>query len=157
MPAAPSFFDLATPRDMLEKAKRELVRIEGEMHIDNVYNFYVTAYHIQDYVRKADPSRIAELERFLAQQDLKDCRDLCDKGKHLKLTKKGRPDPQAIVYDNVLSGNTPLGSMKFDGGLEWVLITADGRYVDVISLALSIINHWDKFLSLDEKNAGEKE
>lgn len=152
MPATPSFFDLATPKDMLEKAKRELKRIESEMHIDNICNFYVTAYHIQDYVRKTNPSRIFELEKFLAQQDLKDCQDLCDKGKHLKLTKKSRPDPQAIVYDNVLSGNTPLGAMKFDGGSEWMLITSDGRHVDVISLAFAVVNHWNAFLSTDEKN-----
>ncbi len=146
-PPAPNFFDLATPQDMLEKAKRELARLETQTHIDNVYNFYVTAYHIQDYVRKTNPSKIGELEKFLTHQDLKDSQDLCDKGKHLKLTKKNRPDPQAIVYDNVLSGNTPLGSMKFDGGPEWTLITCDGRYVDVLHLAKIIVNHWEVFLS----------
>lgn len=150
MSATQSFFDLATPRDMLRKAKRELRRIEEEMHIDNIYNFYITAYHIQDYVRKTNPSRICELEKFLAQQDLIDCQDLCDKGKHLKLTKKNRPDPQAIIYDHVLSGNTPLDAMKFDEGPEWMLITSDGRQVDVISLALTVVNHWNVFLNADE-------
>ncbi|MDP3338426.1 MAG: hypothetical protein Q8S51_16765 [Rhodoferax sp.] len=119
---ATKFFDLVTPRDMLEKAKRELARLEAQVNVDNVYNFYVTACHIQDYVRKTNPSKIGELEKFLAQQDLTDCQDLCDKGKHLKLTKKNRPDPQAIVYDNLLSGNTPLGSIKFDEDPEWMLI-----------------------------------
>ena len=58
---------------MLEKAKRELARMEAEVHIDNVYNFYVTAYHIQDYVQKTNPSKIEELQNFLAQQDLTGC------------------------------------------------------------------------------------
>ena len=146
LPAA-NFFDLATPQDMLEKAKRELARMEAEVHIDNVYNFYVTAYHIQDYVQKTNPSKIEELQNFLAQQDLKDCQDLCNKGKHLTLTKKNSPDPKAIVYDNQLSGNTPLGSLKFDAGPEWMLITSDGRYVDVLHLGRIIINHWEAFLS----------
>ena len=141
----PNFFDLATPRDMLEKAKRELARLEARVHIDNVYNFYVTAYHIQDYVRKTNPSKIGELEKFITHQDLKDCQDLCDKGKHLKLTKKNRPDPQAIVYDQLLSGNTPLGSMKLDEGHEWTLITSDGRYVNILHLAKIIVNHWEVF------------
>lgn len=121
--------------------------MEAEVHIDNVYNFYVTAYHIQDYVQKTNPSKIEELQKFLAQQDLKDCQDLCNKGKHLTLTKKNRPDPKAIVYDNQLSGNTPLGSLKFDAGPEWMLITSDGRYVDVLHLGHIIINHWEEFLS----------
>lgn len=151
MASIPSYFDLATPRDMLEKAKRELRRIEREIHIDNVYNFYITAYHIQDYVRKTNPSRIYELEKFLAHQDLKDCQDLCDKGKHLKLTKKNRSDPQALVYDHTLSGNTPLGALKFDEGPEWMLITSDGRHINAISLALAVVNHWSAFLDTSEK------
>jgi hypothetical protein len=49
------FFQLNTPKDMLEKAKRELTRLEtadsmAEDSIDHVYNFFVTAYHIVDYL-----------------------------------------------------------------------------------------------------------
>ena len=40
------FFQLNTPKDMLEKAKRELTRLEtadsmAEDSIDHVYNFFV--------------------------------------------------------------------------------------------------------------------
>ncbi|XVJ70394.1 MAG: hypothetical protein HEQ39_12695 [Rhizobacter sp.] len=140
------FFDLATPHDMLKKAKRELVRLEAEVNIDNVYNFYITAYHIKDYFEKTNPSKISELQKFLSQEDLKDCQDLCNKGKHLKLTKRNSIDPQAVIYDNLLSGNTPLGSMKLDWGDEWMLIKNDGRGVDVLNLARAIIYQWEIFL-----------
>ncbi|MDA8519609.1 hypothetical protein [Acidovorax sp. NCPPB 4044] len=139
-----TFFQLTTAQDMLEKAKRELRRLEADTDIDNVYNFYVTAYHIQDYVRIGNPSRIPELEKFLSQQDLVDCRNICNKGKHLILTR--HPDPKTIVYDHALSGNTPMGSMELSGGDEWILITAENRHIDVINLARIIIKRWENFL-----------
>ena len=39
------FFDLSTPRDMLNKAVREhFSRLETDLSIDNVFNFFVTAF-----------------------------------------------------------------------------------------------------------------
>jgi hypothetical protein len=79
-----SFFELTTPRDMLEKAKRELIRLEENLHIDHVYNFFTTAYHIQDYLKNGNYLSQSEVDKFFNDQDLKDCRDICHKGKHLK-------------------------------------------------------------------------
>ena len=81
-----SFFELTTPRDMLEKAKRELIRLEENLHIDHVYNFFTTAYHIQDYLKNGNYLSQSEVDKFFNDQDLKDCRDICHKGKHLKVT-----------------------------------------------------------------------
>ena len=41
-----SFFELRTPRDLLEKAHREHDRLTCAFNIDNVFNFFVTAFHI---------------------------------------------------------------------------------------------------------------
>jgi hypothetical protein len=46
------FFELRTPADMLRKAERELSRFQSEFNIDNLFNFFVTAYHVQDYIEK---------------------------------------------------------------------------------------------------------
>jgi hypothetical protein len=47
-----SFLTLATARDIFEKAKREYSRMLSDPNIDNVFNFFVTAYHIRDYIEK---------------------------------------------------------------------------------------------------------
>jgi hypothetical protein len=91
-----AFFELRTPRDMFAKAEREFQRLQREFTIDNLFNFFVTACHIQDYVRKAASVPQFALEAFLADPDLKDCRDLCDKGKHLRLTQ--REDPTTVIW-----------------------------------------------------------
>ena len=40
------------------------------------------------------------MDNFFTDQDMKDCRDLCDKAKHLRLTK--RPDPMTHKWVVVL-------------------------------------------------------
>lgn len=60
-----SFFELRTPRDMLEKAERELQRLRADFTIDNLFNFFVTAYHIRDYVQEATTVPQSELDAFL--------------------------------------------------------------------------------------------
>ncbi|KKB61156.1 hypothetical protein WM40_24800 [Robbsia andropogonis] len=45
------FFQIKSPLDMLEKARRERNRMVAEVHIDHVYNFFVTVAHVADYVK----------------------------------------------------------------------------------------------------------
>jgi hypothetical protein len=47
-----TFLELRTRRDMLMKAKREHSRLKTIFDIDNVFNFFVTANHIRDYIEK---------------------------------------------------------------------------------------------------------
>jgi hypothetical protein len=137
-----SFFELKGPRDMFQKAERELQRLQRQFTIDNVFNFFVTAYHIQDYVRKASSVPQGALEAFLGDTDLKDCRDLCDKGKHLRLTQRG--DPTTVMWDGTLGG-APLGELPLGGGDKWVLSSGD-RKIDVEWLAERIVTKWRVFL-----------
>lgn len=138
-----TLFELRTPRDILEKARREHKRLVERFEIDNLFNFFVTAYHISDYVRKTGAVSQIVLDTFLQDQDIKDCRDLCDKGKHLSLSK--RPDPKTHVWSSGLGG-APLGVLPLSGGDKWTLFTGD-RDVDVEWLAKRVLSKWDAFFS----------
>ena len=83
------FFQLNTPKDMLEKAKRELTRLETADSIDHVYNFFVTAYHIVDYLE----GRLGELDvkAIKAEALIVSCKDACNKAKHMKLDPNKQP------------------------------------------------------------------
>src|ERR1700734_3582872 len=108
-----SYFQLQTPRDMLEKARREHDRLFADFNIDNVFNFFVTAYHIQDYIKMAGSVPRAVLRSFLNDPDLKAARDMCNKGKHMMLTQG--PDP---VTNRRIIGplNThPLNTLPING------------------------------------------
>lgn len=141
-----TFFELRTVRDVVAKAEREFQRLQSEFSIDNVFNFFVTAYHIQDYVRKSNAVPQHILDTFLSDTDLKDCRDLCDKGKHLRLTK--RTDPRTHIYSGSVNG-APVNTLPVNGSDKWVLFT-DNREVEVEWLAKRVINKWRGFL--DQNN-----
>ena len=138
-----AFLELRTPRDMLEKAKREHQRLSADFNIDNVFNFFVTANHIRDYIEKnnaASKEAIAELFSF---QDMKDCRDLCDKAKHLRLTK--RIDPQTHCWSGTVGG-APIGVLPVGSDGRWEL-WSDSRHVDIQRLANRVLELWDEFFS----------
>lgn len=137
------FFELKTPGDMLEKARREHQRLAERFDIDNLFNFFVTVHHITDYLRKTSAVAQVVIDTFLQDQDFKDCRDLCDKGKHLTLSH--RPDPTTHVWSGCIGG-APIGVLPIGGGDKWVLFT-DDREVDVEWLAERVLIKWETFFS----------
>ena len=140
-----TFFELGTPRDMLEKARREHERLNKNFNIDNVFNFFVTAYHIRDYLLKTNSVKQTDVEAFLKDQDLKDCRDLCDKGKHLVLTNDKRVDPITQIQRGCING-TPINTLAVNAGNKWILCI-ENRRVDVELLANRTLDKWDAFFS----------
>ena len=140
-----AYFELQTAQDMLAKAHRERERLRERFNSDNVLNFFVTAYHICDYVCRTKPILEDVVKEFKEKnQDIKDCRDLCDKGKHFSLTQ--RPDPSTHIFEH-RTGETPLGTLRLGGGrLTWVLHLND-RWVDVEQLADRVMAAWKSFFS----------
>ena len=86
------FFELQSPRDMLNKAKRENARLQADLNTDNVFNFFVTAHHIKDYARDAG---IPETQ-FPKGVDFQLCRKLCNMGKHLADDRKYKDNKFSI-------------------------------------------------------------
>ena len=76
---------LGSSGDMLLKARREFERLKSDVNIDTVFNFFVTAYHVQDYLRAELPTRKADIDALLADPDFIVCRSICNQGKHLKV------------------------------------------------------------------------
>jgi len=95
-----------------------------------------------------------ELKTFLSDQDIIDCEYLCDKGKHLVLTKKNRANPSTKIWTSCINGepiNLPIGCRQ-----RWELyipsdLNADAntryRSVEIKSLARRVLEKWDGFFS----------
>lgn len=67
-----AFFEYTSPRQLWEKAARELVELNRELNANTVFNFFVTARRIRDYVEKTKSAPKHELDTFMSDQDLKD-------------------------------------------------------------------------------------
>lgn len=141
-----AFLELRTPRDMLEKAKREHARMSAMPDIDHIFNFFVTAHHIRDYVEKSGAATPAQVEELFQDSDMKDCRDLCDKAKHLRLTK--RPDPTTHQPSGALGG-APIGALPLGAGGEWEL-WSNGRTVAIVPLTARVLRKWEAFFERND-------
>src|SRR6187549_2036786 len=81
---------------MLDKAGREHARLVHHIDIDNVFNFFVTAYHVCDYVRVCHPELQSAVNVLVADRDIADCRALCANAKHLRVTKLTQPSSRVV-------------------------------------------------------------
>ncbi len=130
---------------MLEKARREHLRLSTQLNIDNLFNFFVTAYHIQDYIKTSKAmTDVADLNSLLETPDMRACRAICNQGKHLELeSKRGQTNPRSHIWHGCFGG-APFNRMPFNSGPEWVVFV-DNREIDVRRLADRVLTMWEDF------------
>ena len=129
---------IGSSTDMLAKTRRELARLRAEVNIDTVFNFFVTAYHVQDYLRAEMPQIKADIDTLLADADLVICRTICNQGKHLKVDRRAEPVGERMSGRSGVLGVGVIGQMVIGAGIVWDL-TYDGKSHDPIALAKRVI------------------
>jgi len=137
------FFELTTPRHMLEKAKREFQGLANEIDSDKIFNFFVTAYHVYDYIKRVVPEK--DMNDIRSNPDFKKCRYICNKNKHRTL-RKG--DDEFITYrrPGAVFGEAVFGESLFNGKRAYFIIDKNEQ-VDVLELGQKIINLWEAFFN----------
>lgn len=134
---------MRTPRDMLDKARREHERLTKHIDIDNAFNFLVTAHHIKDYVQLSGLVPEAALKEFALQDEIRLCADLANTAKHLILTKPPRATPPNRIVNNRV-GVGKVGEMRIGSSETW-LIQCDSRSVEIAAFAKVVIQKWEHF------------
>ncbi|WP_033469895.1 hypothetical protein [Bordetella bronchiseptica] len=138
-----SFFELTTAGAMLEKARRELARLQNEASVDHVYNFFVTAYHVTDYLKPVLSD--TDYEELRADPQILFCADACNKAKHMKIT-RGRPDPRTYAESGAIGGSAINAVAINASGERWVQWD-DGTRLEVVQFAQALIAWFDKFFA----------
>ncbi len=138
----PEFFEFETPRQLLEKAEREFAGLEKNIDGDKIFNFFVTAYHVCDYVTAV--SSDTNMDDIYSNRDFKMCQYVCNKSKHHTLTRGqkfitySRPEARLGAF---VIGESALG-------LDRAYFVYDHEeVVDVIELGRRIISLWQTFLT----------
>ena len=135
---------LASSTDMLSKVKRELVKLRDDVSVDTVFNFFVTAYHVQDYLRAERPNLAGDIDNLIADPDMVICRSICNQGKHLKVDRKALPVQEKMSGRSGVVGIGVVGQMVVGAGIVWDL-THDGKSHDPIALAERVLTGLEKF------------
>lgn len=141
-----TFFQITSPRDMLAKAKREFEKLKLDVNTDNIFNFFVSAYHVVDYVKKLNLAPQNEIEKFEKDSDFQDCRFICNKGKHLVLNKMPDKDTNTTHIGGAMWNTFQWNTRQWnDPGRS--VFTVDGKEIDPVALGEKLIQKWEKFLS----------
>jgi hypothetical protein len=140
-----NFFEISTPRDMFNKARRELKRMKADYNTDTIFNFFVTAYHIMDYVKKQEAISPAVIKDMYDDSDFQMCHFICNKGKHLIL-KKGDKDTKTIYKPGAIYGEPLFGSTMYNESPSYKFFV-DDQEINIIELAKKLIKKWESFLS----------
>jgi len=143
---------LGSSTDMLSKARRELARLRDDVNIDTVFNFFVTAYHVQDYLRAEAPKR--DVDALLTDPDLIVCRSICNQGKHLKVDRKASPVGAKVSGRSGVVGIGVVGEMVVGAGILWDL-TYDGTSNDPIALAERVLAKLENFFVAHSISTGQ--
>ncbi len=121
--------------------------MKASPNIDTVFNFYVTAYHVKNYVEVQFPALEAALvEEFKTDRAFQMCGYICNKGKHLKLTHRPWKDypfktrrKLGAVADKMVANQCYANE-----GPSYRLVV-DGEETDVIALGQEVLDKWEVF------------
>lgn len=135
------FFELRSPRDMLNKAKREYAKLQADRSTDNFFNLVITLNHVRDYAEKSG----LKSHQLPSGDDLQLIRELCNMGKHLGGSDKEYIENKHSVESVKLWADGVWADGVWDG--KETVFEFQGKRIDILNLAEKIINSWDDALT----------
>jgi hypothetical protein len=142
------FFKIATPRDLLEKARRDIEKMKADTSTDTIFNFFVTTYHVVDYIKALGTIPQTVIDQLYSDADFRLCQFLCNKGKHIQL--RGDEPFEAKHKPAIPGGALDSFSLGVDqlGDPERFVVLDGAQEVDVIQLGNKLIKKWEDFFSV---------
>jgi hypothetical protein len=124
---------------------------ESENYIDEIYAFFVNAYHVKDWIK--NDHELQKSVRDVVEQYINDtkalalCADISISIKHLERTQSDRSE------QNPALGVKRFGVKIVTGGPTTISLVAyevktDSGVVDAFDLATDCVNAWDAFFKI---------
>lgn len=142
--------------EQFERVKRFLKRIENQDrdstdYDDDLWSFFQNCHHLKDWI-KNDPNIEGaedEVEEFVkSQEDLKICRDLAVRSKHLDLWPMPNGFNAEVISRHVNIYAPVAGSREVGTSTRECIIALEGRPTRIaLDVAGKAVEAWRKFLS----------
>lgn len=130
-----------------DKLRKDLKRVEEALHKDNLDDFFKTAYHLVEIVKRdrattsLQKARAAELRQDI---DFLICRDIANSEKHFGLDPRRNPTPTAKGASTLEGfGVGRYGMNGYGVGEQSIsLHLSDGTSIDALGLARRVFEKW---------------
>jgi hypothetical protein len=161
-------FRLNTCTSLFRKLQREKERIQMSQgsHVehmaDHCMNFFVTAWHLFDWVCELHGDRVRHLGKtrfelrmwaFEQCESLRYCDIMCNAWKHGGVAddKNWRPKIEVSGYDPAMFDDTDKGDVeaiatRLQKARKWPVILVDGKKLQIISICSEVEGFWSSFL-----------
>ena len=147
-------FGFATARDVLAKAYRDFDRLKlaadaqsEEAIADAIFNFAVTVFHVQDWLKATPGMRVRphEVEALVRRStSLSAFHDLCTAHKHKEITRytPSTSSVHASATAQTSTGLDPEGPVVFRKRFVTKVVRADSTRHEAIALAAEALQTW---------------
>jgi hypothetical protein len=136
------FFEYQTPRAMLEKARRELAKLQADRSTDNFFNLVITTNHIRDY---AEDYGIIPKHQLPGGKDFQLIRELANMAKHLGGSDRKYKDNKYSEESVTLWDEALWDKGLWDG--KEAVFEFQGKQLDILKIAEKVINAWGAVLT----------
>jgi hypothetical protein len=140
-------FGLKTPRDLLDKLKRDGCLLDDEVTSDRFFNFVITGYSLIDWVKHEPTVARSDVDAMYHARWIRICGDIANASKHFTLTTR-RPITSKVESQQG-SGVGRFGKGGFGIGEEGIVIELnDGSSFSCLELVKNVIETWEEFFRL---------
>jgi hypothetical protein len=121
-----------SPRDLLEKLRRDSEKLKSEVNKDNLFNFVVTAWHLgRDWIKRSAiplPAMEAERVKMMSEPEMKICGDIANATKH-SARDRNAITTNLIHHPPATFGQAVFGLSHFgDGRGTYTLVVGSTNY-----------------------------
>jgi hypothetical protein len=143
-------YGFRTPRDLYEKLKRDATKLDTQVSADDLFNFAVTAWHMQDWIRegpaKSSPAIEADRTKLRGNKYVQMCRDIANASKHFTLTYI--PTVSSVSREGAFTvGRSSVGGSDMVGGRDTYIIHAGSDRYGVGEVVREVLQLYEAFLN----------
>lgn len=149
-------FKLQSPQDLFQKLKHERAALNSDPDDSYAaYNFFVTAWHLLDWLYPGDANKPARSKLRKSEPLLQVLDHLASGAKHFEIDPKrhtsvrktGGPPSWAEIPFGQSPGKRPVNANVLYVFLDGPATTRYGSYVSVTDLASKVVDFWQQQLS----------
>ncbi len=137
-------YGLQTPRDLLEKLKRDAALLDEEVTSDRFFNFVVTGYSLVDWLKHEPTVPLTDVTAMYQDKWIRICGNIANASKHFKQSKGNTITSKVESRQGFGLGG--FGKGGFGTGEEQIMIELnDGSSLNGLELGTGVLKTWDDF------------